>query len=86
MKLQDDQLLEILKKINYDFSKPKAQKKKKQAADSSKVKKNKLVSSTSPPQRSVPVPEQPVFQQPEIRDEPGRTAPAPPPAAVMKER
>jgi hypothetical protein len=40
MKLQDDQLLEILKKINYDFSKPKVQKKKKQAADSSKVKKN----------------------------------------------
>lgn len=62
MKLQDDQLLEILKKINYDFSKPKAQKRKKQAADASKVKKNQLASSASPPQRSMQVQEQQVFQ------------------------
>lgn len=58
MKLQDDQLLEILKKINYDFSKPKTQKKKKSTADPSKSKKKSKSNSRSPPQKSKPILEQ----------------------------
>jgi hypothetical protein len=55
MQLQDDQLLEILKKINYDVSKSKTQKKKKSAGDASKNKKIMKSNSKSPPQRSRPV-------------------------------
>ena len=58
MKLQDDQLLEILKKINYDFSKPKTQKKKKSTADTGKNKKKSKSNSKSPPQKGKPIFEQ----------------------------
>ena len=73
MELQDDQLLEILKKINYDLSKPKTQKKKKLTADVGKKKRKSKSNSRSPPQKSKLVVEQQAARPIEVTAEPPAT-------------